>query len=299
MLHALPSRARCRNLLRLVSMAAFLAITALWPRALNGQVVRITPKAGACDPALVDAALQASDLKDAGQLMQADIGQMYAQMQQIIRAQGRQLAVGEPQRVLAMMQQAFAADAVDLEIQRSMKTHCEPKVFASAVEQLNTSLAKKIRGFENQFSRSHSPAAINRYKASLEQRPPTQTREALVAALEKTIHAADFAADTNAQVVLALYMGLTSQATDDAQFGAIRDQLLPPVRQATRIQQLLTYRNASDEELDQYIMLLRTPDLQRFQTICKTAFQDAVVRRSQILAAMLKQHIDEVRAGRH
>jgi hypothetical protein len=61
----------------------------------------------------------------------------------------------------------------------------------------------------------------------------------------------------------------------------------------------LTYRNASDEELDQYIMLLRIPELQRFQTICKTAFQDAVVRRSQILAAMLKQHIDEVRAGRH
>jgi hypothetical protein len=247
---------------------------------------------------LVDAALEASDLKDAGQFMQADVGQMYAQMQQTLRAQGRS-AVGESQRALAMMQQAFAADAVNLEIQRSMKTHCEPKIFAAAVEQLNTPLAKKVRGFENEFGRSHSPAAISRYKASLQQRPPTQSREALIEALEKTVHAADFAADTDAQVALALYMGLTSKATDDAQFGSIRDQLLPPVRQATRIQQLMTYRNASDEELDQYIMLLRAPDLQRFQTICKTAFQDALVRRSQILAAMLKQHIDEVRAGRH
>jgi hypothetical protein len=171
--------------LRLVSIAVFLAITALWPRVLHGQVVRITPKAGACEPALVDAALEASELKDAGQLIEADVGQMYAQMQQTIRAQGRRLAVGEPQRVLSMMQQAFAAEAVDLEIQRSMQAHCEPKVFASAVEQLNTPLAKKIRGFENQFSRSHPPAAVNHYKASLEQRPPTPTREALVAALEK------------------------------------------------------------------------------------------------------------------
>jgi hypothetical protein len=186
-----------------------------------------------------------------------------------------------------------------MEIQRSMKTHCESKIFAAAVEQLNTPLAKKIRDFENEFGRSHSPAAINRYKASLQQRPPTPTREALIEALEKTVHGADFAADTDAQVVLALYMGLTSQATDDAQFGTIRDQLLPPVRLATRIQQLMTYRNASDEELDQYIMLLRTPDLQRFQIICKNAFQDAVVRRSQILAALLKQHLDEVRTGRH
>src|SRR4030095_11813168 len=105
MLRALPARARCRNRLRLVSIAAFLAITALWPRELNGQVVRITPKAGACDPVLVDAALEASDLKDAGRLMETDVGQMYAQMQQTIRSQGRRLPVGETQRVLGMMQQ--------------------------------------------------------------------------------------------------------------------------------------------------------------------------------------------------
>jgi hypothetical protein len=299
MLRALPSHACRRNLRRVVSTAAFSLVVGLWTPELDSQVVRITPKAGACDPVLVDAALEASDLKDAGRLMETDVGQMYAQMQQTIRSQGRRLPVGETQRVLGMMQQAFAADAVNLEIERSMKTHCEPKVFAAAVEQLNTPLAKKIRGFENEFGRSHSPAAINRYKASLQQRPPTPTREALIGALETTVHSADFAADTDAQVALALYMGLTAQATDDAQFGVIRDRLLPPVRQATRIQQLMTYRNASDQELDQYIMLLRTPDLQRFQTICKTAFQDAVVRRSQILAAMLKQHIDEVRAGRH
>src|SRR5262245_46661310 len=98
MLCALPSRACCRNLFRLVSIAAFVMVLALWNRELNGQVVRIRPKASACDPALVDAALEASDLKDAGQLMQADVGQMYAQMQQTIRAQGRGLPAGQSQR---------------------------------------------------------------------------------------------------------------------------------------------------------------------------------------------------------
>src|SRR5262249_18982925 len=158
--------------------------------------------------------------------MQADVGQMFSQMQQVIRAQGRRLPSVESQRVFGMMQQAFAADSINSEIQRSMKSHCDPKVFAAATEQLNTPLARKIRGFESEFSRSHSPATISRYKTSLQQSPPTQTREALIAAFEKTVHAADFAADTDAQVVLALFMGLSSQATDDAQFGTIRDQLL-------------------------------------------------------------------------
>jgi hypothetical protein len=159
-------------------------------------------------------------------------------------------------------------------------------------------LATKIRGLENEFNRLQSQAAINRYAASLEQHPPTETREALIQALEKTVQQADFAADTDAQVILALYMGLSEQSTDDAQFGAIRDKLLPAVQQATRVQLLMVYRNAADEELDQYIMLLRTPEIQRFQTIYKSAFQNAIVRRSQILAAMIKQHLDENRASR-
>jgi len=295
-----PSSARAlRARTNLVSFALFLALAGATPQVIGGQVVRIAPKASACDAGLVDAALEASDLKDAGKLMEAEVGKIYAQTQQTMHALRRPLPNGEHERVLGMMQQAFAADALNLEIQRSMKTHCEPKVFASAVEQLHTPLAIKFRGFENDFNRSRSPAAINRYATSLQQHPPTQTRELLIEAFEKTVHAADVEADIVAQMVLALYMGLTSQATDDNQFGTIRDQLLPPVRQITRIEQLMTYRTASDEELDQYIMLLRTTELQRFLTICKTAFQDAVVRRSQVLAAMLKQHIDEARAGRH
>jgi len=210
------------------------------------------------------------------------------------------LPAGEKDRFLAMMHQALAADAIDLEIQRSMKSHCEPKTFAAATEQLNAPLAKKFRSFENEFGLSaRSRAALHRYAVSLQQRPPTPTREALIEALEKTIHQADFAAAGDAQIVLAFYMAMTSKATDDSQLGTIRDQLLPPLRQAIRIQQLMIYKNASDEELDQYIMLLRTPEIQRFQTICKTAYQDAIVRRVQILAAMLKQHIDEVLASRH
>jgi len=277
----------------------FLVISCANPKIVAAQIVRIAPKASGCDPALVDAALEASDLKDAGRTMQAEIGETLAQTQATLRARGKYLPAGEKDRFEAMMQQAFAADAVDVEIQRSMKTHCEPRTFAAATEQLNTPLAKKFRGFESEFNRSHSRAAINRYAVSLQQRPPTATRESLIEALEKTVHEADFVADVDAQIVLAFYMAITSKATDDSQFGTMRDQLLPPIRREVRVQQLMTYRNAADEELDQYIMLLRIPDVQRFQTICKTAYQDAVVRRSQVLAAMLKQRIDEILASRH
>jgi len=284
--------------IRRVSLAVSFLVGGLTLQFANGQVVRIAPKASACDANLVDAGLEVSGLKDAGKLIAAEVGPMFAQMQQTMRAQGMRLLPADRDRILAIMQQAFDADAVGQEVQRSMRSHCEPKVFAAAVEQLRTPLATKIRGLENEFNRLQSQAAINRYAASLEQHPPTETREALIQALEKTVHQADFAADTDAQVILALYMGLSEQSTDDAQFGAIRDKLLPAVQQATRVQLLMVYRNAADEELDQYIMLLRTPEIQRFQTIYKSAFQNAIVRRSQILAAMIKQHLDENRASR-
>jgi hypothetical protein len=270
--------------IRRVPLAVSFLVGGLTLQFANGQVVRIAPKASACDANLVDAGLEVSGLKDAGKLIAAEVGPMFAQMQQTMRAQGKRLPPADRDRILAIMQQAFDADAVGQEVQRSMRSHCEPKLFAAAVEQLRTPLATKIRGLENEFNRLQSQAAINRY--------------ALIEALEKTVHQADFAADTDAQVILALYMGLSEKSTDDAQFGAIRDKLLPAVQQATRVQLLMVYRNAADEELDQYIMLLRTPEIQRFQTIHKSAFQNAMVRRSQVPAAMIKQHLDENRANR-
>jgi hypothetical protein len=282
---------------QLFSFAVFFAFVAAPPPA-RSQVVRIAPKPGACDPALVDAGLDVSSLKDFGKLMAAEVDPMFAQLELTLHAQGRRLPVGERDRVYAIMRQAFDADALDLEVQRSMKSHCDPKIFAGAVEQLRAPLPTKIRAFEDGFNRSHSPAVVNRYAASLQQHPPGQQREALIEALEKIVHQADFTADIDAQVILALYMGLSGQATNDAQFGTIRDQLLPSVRQATRIELLMIYRDVSDEDLDQYIMLLRTPALQRFQTIYKSVLQNAIVRRSEAFAAMIKQHLDEVCPGR-
>jgi hypothetical protein len=72
---------------------------------------------------------------------------------------------------------------------------------------------------------------------------------------------------------------------------------MPAARKGARIEFLMVYRNVTDQELDQYIMLLRTPELQRFQTIYKSAVQNAIVRRSQILAAMIKQLVDS--RGKH
>ncbi len=264
----------------------------------QSQVIQMKPKVSACDPSLVDAAMEVSSLKDMGKLMSTEVAPMFAQMEQTLRARGRRLLPAERDQVFGMMQQAFAADAVDEEVQRSIRSHCEPKIFAAAIEQLRTPLAVKMRGFEDQFNRSRATSAVSRYAASLQQHPPTETREALVEAMEKTVHQADFTADTNGQVILAIYMVLTGKATDDGQLSEIRDRLMPAARKGARIEFLLVYRNVTDEELDQYIMLLRTPELQRFQTIYKSAVQNAIVRRSQILAAMIKQHVDS-RGGKH
>jgi len=283
---------------RLFSSLVLFALAAS-PPPVCSQVVRIAPKLGPCDPALVEAGLDVSSLKDFGKLMAAEVDPMFAQMERTMRAQGRRLSAGERERVYAILRQAFDADALAQEVQLSMKSHCDSKVFAVAVEQLHAPLPTKIRAFEDAFNRAHSQAAVNRYAASLQRHPPGQQREALIAALEKTVHQADFTADIDAQVILALYMGLTGQPTNDAQFATIRDQLLPSVRQATRVELLMIYHNVSDEDLDQYIMLLRTPALQRFQTIYKSALQNAIVRRSEVFAAMIKQYVDEARPARH
>ena len=258
----------------------------------EAQVIQIKPKAGACDRSMVDAAMEVSGLKYMGKSMSAEAGSMFAQMEQTLRARGRRLPAEERDEVFGMMQQAFASDAVDEEIARSIRSQCEPKIFTVAVEQLRTPIAVKMRGLEDRFNGSHSSSALSHYAAALEQHPPTETREALAEAMEKTVHNADFTADVGAQVVLAIYMVITGKATDDGQLAEIRDRMMPAARKDARLEFLMVYRSATDEELDRYIMLLRTPELQRFQTIYKSAAENAILRRTQILAAMIKQHLD-------
>src|SRR5262245_6695631 len=95
-------------------------LSALAVHVANSQVVRIKPKPSACDPALVDSAMEVSSLKDFGNLMSAEVGPIFAQMEQSLRAQGKRLLPAERGPMFEMLQQSFAADAVDEEVERSV-----------------------------------------------------------------------------------------------------------------------------------------------------------------------------------
>src|SRR5262245_4258999 len=102
-----------RDLLASFHFRASLSILALVgaTRPVFAQVVRITPKVAACDPALVDAAIELSGLKDFGKLMSAEVSPIFAQMEQSLRARGKRLLPEERGPMFEMLRQAFAADA--------------------------------------------------------------------------------------------------------------------------------------------------------------------------------------------
>jgi hypothetical protein len=101
-------------------------------------------------------------------------------------------------------------------------------------------------------------------KSAFRQRVPTDEIDPMFVGPRESLWAD--AAATKARKIhrirrMRTVMGLSGKATDDNQLSAIREQLLLAARKGTRTELLLIYRNLTDEALDQYIMLLGTPEL--------------------------------------
>jgi hypothetical protein len=71
---------------RIVFVICFAVLQALTVEGSRSQVIQIKPKASACDSSLVDAAMEVSSLKDMGKLMSAEVGPVFAQVEQALRA---------------------------------------------------------------------------------------------------------------------------------------------------------------------------------------------------------------------
>jgi hypothetical protein len=200
--------------------------------------------------------------------------------------------------VLQALDQAFDAAALDVEFRRSVRSHCEPKIFAIAIEQMKTPLSSKMRGFEDFLLTPQGRSALVAYTGNRQQHPATPEREALLDRMESVLHAADFLADVNAEEVRAMYIGISGKSASDAETDALREKMMPSMRQTIRANALFVYRTASDEELAQYIAVLDGAEMRRFNTILESALENGMIRRSEVAAAMIQQIVANARGSR-
>ncbi len=264
------------------------------PTAPAQSLVTIAPKPGACEPAVVDEAMEVSSLP----LFEARASDDVKNVVTALESGGRRLAPAIRAKVLQAFDQAFDPGAMDEEFRRGIRSHCEPKIFAVALARMKTPLGVKMRKLEDFMLTPQGRSAYLGYVRNMQLHPPTAQREALLDRMENVEHATDFLADVNAEEARAMYIGISGKSASDAEAQALREKIMPAMRQAVRTSALFAYRNTSDDELEQYIAMLEAAEMRRFQTIVKNVFENGMIRRSEVAAAIIQQAAAGARGGR-
>ena len=253
--------------------------------------INIGPKAGACSPAVVDEAIEATSLRR----FAAQTSEDAPKVVKFMESNGHRLPPAIRPKVLQAFEQAFDSAALEEEFLRSIRSHCEPEIFAVALEQLKTPLGTKMRGLEDFMLTPQGRSAFLGYAKNMQQHPPTPQRESLLDGLESVLHTADFLADVNAEEVRAMYMGISGKSASDSEVQALREKIMPSMSQTVRANAVFTYRSASDEELAQYVTMLGGAEMRRFNTILESAIENGMIRRSEVAAALIQQIVMETR----
>ena len=253
--------------------------------------INIGPKAGTCSSAVIDEAFEATSLRR----FAAQTSEDAPKVVKFMESNGHRLPPAIRPKVLQAFEQAFDSAALEEEFLRSIRSHCEPKTFEVALEQLKTPLGTKMRGLEDFMLTPQGRSAFLSYARSTQLHPLSPQRESLLDGLESVLHTADFLADVNAEEMRAMYIGISGKSASDSEVQALREKIMPSMSQTVRANAIFTYRGASDEELAQYLTMLGGAEMKRFNTILESAIENGMIRRSEVAAALIQQIVMETR----
>lgn len=209
----------------------------------------------------------------------------------------------EAQRFKAIFVQAVAPSSMQAAVTQHLHSQYDAPKFKAMLDLLDTSLARKMTAFEVEASTATAQQAMLDFANSLSATPPSAERIKLA---EKLIDVAG-----GLDTVLAMQLGIAeammramvpfmppeedvSEAKLAEVLNQIRMQMTEPMTNYLMVSVFFTYRQVTDEELQQYIAMYES-DTGRWMT---TLFNGALVHSFKVAAAVMGKDAAEEFAKR-
>jgi len=237
---------------------------------------------------LVERAFEVAGVNDQIAALPAQIqSQLETQLQR-----DSKLGDAEKQKVAGIFNTAFLPDNVGRSIQQEFLKSCDLEMLRTVIAGLTNPLGEKMRGMEAFVASPQGSRQMAEYAGTLAQRPPARERLILIQRMDNSLGIAGFAVET----LLATFRGLGAAfgglPTDGSLESSMRTQISEPMHSGILVSLVFTYREASDQELTQYIELYETPAFKRFNDRFKKAFLDAIAHESQKAGLEMKKLTD-------
>lgn len=206
------------------------------------------------------------------------------------------MPVDAKRELQSMMLHAFDVDRLTEDVRTKLVASCEPKAYAAVLADMQTPLALKMRAMEFEpLSSQESIAHMQRYIASFPMQSPRESRMNLVYKLMDTIKEPETSTDEALQVILVMTRTAFNVSPSKEQLAETRAEMLGRIRDVTTARTFYIYRTATDDELQQYIAMLATPQAQRLNRDTDKAQLFAFTEEATGLANQLKKVVTEAR----
>lgn len=241
-----------------------------------------------CSPAL-DSALELSGFRDSVQSMPEMV-----QQQMEMQAQ-KQVHMPDDVKVklIGLVTDAFSEDKIMSSIKRKFVAQCDAAMLQSAVKQLQGTTAQKIRQQEALAMTKEGQKDAPEYFRTLLKTAPDQTRVALLERMDKDLAITDSTLDMMMAMSSGLAAGFGGPASSSAEIDGLKAQYRPQIHNSMIANQLFTYRNLSDKELEQYVAMYETPAMQNFSMHLSKGMTEVFSEQMQTMAKEFKKFLDE------
>ncbi len=183
--------------------------------------------------------------------------------------------------------QAFAEFSNQPKLRRGLEfmvaARVTPDELSEVIQWLDSPLAQKIRKHETQVATVEGMAAMQKFATTSQVDAAPANRAKLCQAIEDEFQLASNVADISLSILAGLERTMAEKSgATPAQVAEIASQLpIPdkePMRKDTIALCLFTYRNLSDEEIQQYIAHLRSPSGRKFMQAVWIGMRGAFMR---------------------
>lgn len=206
------------------------------------------------------------------------------------------MPVDAKRELQSILLHAFDVDRISGNVRAKLVASCEPKAYAAILADMQTPLALKMKQLE--LEPMSSPEAIQRlqrYIASFPMQSPRESRMNLVYKLMDTTKEAETSTDEALQVTVLMTETAFNVRPSKEQIEETRAEMLSRIRDVETARTYYIYREASDQELQQYTTMLATPEAQELNRDTAKALLFAFTQEATGLANQVKKVVTEAR----
>ncbi len=199
------------------------------------------------------------------------------------------MELGRKERATQAFAAAFNSERMRSSVERDMIANCDPQLMSDYLKGLQTAIASKMMAMEADADTPEGRQQIEHYVNVMRLQSPRESRVKLVDQLIEAQGVSEFLAEATVGMDLELRLAMMMMPAKKGELEEATAVARARTQKATELAMLYTYRNATDDELRDYIAVYNSEPFYAFVTTSNKALVKAVRAEARGLAIDLKK----------